>query len=366
VDQLTDVGAEMLMNLWTFAHLPDEQAPRLAKWVNAQQDVVYVVSISPDVGWLALPLLNSDIPTLSIAHNDVGAFYLPVAHYAPLLDCAIGVSLEITRRLREETGLPSERVRYIPYGVPRLSEQEAELRVASGRDSSDPLRIGYVGRMVQDQKRVREFLPLARELKNRSIPFELHLIGDGDERLPLEQRIKAHGLETNVKFWGWLSPVEVKRRLAELDVFALLSDHEGLPVALLEAMGQTLLPVVTRINSGNTQLIRNGENGLLFAVGDITACADHLTSLAADRNLLLAMRRAAWDTTRDYSVPRMIENYEECFRHLKAADFSRAHRAGAPQPYPILPACRSRYPFWLRKVKSRLINLRSFQAQTTG
>lgn len=366
VEHLISVGAEARMNLWKLSQLPDEQAPHLAAWVNAQQEVVYIVSISPDVGWLALPLLNSGIPTLSIAHNDVGAFYLPVAHYAPLIDCAIGVSLEVTRRLKEETGLPAERVRYIPYGVPRLTAEAADQRLASDDGPADPLRIGYVGRVVQDQKRVWDFLPLALELRNRSVPFELHIIGDGDERRPLEQKINASGLHANVKFWGWLSPAEVKRRLAEFDVFALMSDHEGLPVALLEAMGQTLLPVVTRINSGNSQLIRDGKNGLLFPVGDITGCAEHLASLAADRNRLRTLRKAAWETTGDYSIPRMIENYEECFRHLMAADFSRAHRSGAPQPYPILPACRSRYPFWLRKVKSRLTRGRSFQTQTTS
>ena len=48
-----------------------------------------------------------------------------------------------------------------------------------------------------------------------------------------------------------------------------MSDYEGLPVALLEAMGNGLAPVVSRIASGNTELIKNEENGYLVEVGDI-------------------------------------------------------------------------------------------------
>jgi len=360
-DALSKAGAEVLMNLWASSHLPEEKAPRLAAWVNDINDkVIYIVSISPDVGWLVLPLLNQSIATLSIAHNDVSAFYAPVTHYAPLLDCAVGVSLETARRLREETGLPGERVRYIPYGVHVDAQVEVEGRIDVRRDLRRPLRIAYVGRVVAEQKRIMDFVGVIRELKNRQVPFELHIVGEGCDRTRLEQELEQNGFMGVVRLWGWLNPQEVKLRLAECDAFVLLSDYEGLPVALLEAMGQALVPVVTRINSGNSQLIRDGENGLMFPVGDAAACAEHLARLSTDEALLRTLRRAAWDTAREYSVDRMVEAYEKCFRHLLASDFSNAHRSTAPRPYPLLPACKSRYPFWLRKVKSRLATLRSF------
>ena len=348
---LKDVGAHVHLDLWTSSHLPEEKAARLAEWVNVHDVTVYIVSISPDAGWLALPLLDPTIATISIAHNDVRAFYDPVAHYAPLIDCAIGVSLETARQLEEAAGLTSEQVRYIPYGIDSLSPADADQCV---NVPSAPLRIGYIGRLVQGQKRVMDFVGVIREMKKRQVPFELHLVGEGPERAQLEQAIKENGFNENVSFWGWLTPAEVKERLANLDVFILLSDHEGLPVALLEAMGQALCPVVTSINSGNSQLVRDGENGLLFNVGDTNACAEHLARLAADRNLLRTLRRAAWKTAGEYSVERMVDSYEECFRSLAADSSSNARRAAVPRPYPLLPACRSRYPFWLRKVKSRL------------
>ncbi len=367
VSALSRVGAEIELQLWSSSDLPEEKAVRLASWVNKLEGKVsFVVSISPDVGWLTLPLLNSNIATLSIAHNDVGAFYAPVEHYAPLIDCAIGVSLETTRRLRDETGMPLERVRYIPYGVHVASQADAERRIQVQRAERAPLRIVYVGRLVQEQKRVMDFVPLVRELKRRDVSFMLDLIGDGSDRSRLEQELKENGLAHNVKVWGWLTPSDVAARLADSDAFVLLSDYEGLPVALLEAMASTLVPVVTRINSGNTQLIREGENGLMFEVADAISCAKHLAQLSTDQELLRSLRWAAWKTAREYSVERMVENYERCFQEVTAPDFMNADRKTAPRPYPLLPACRSRYPFWLRKVKSRLATLRSTPMPSVG
>jgi glycosyltransferase involved in cell wall biosynthesis len=353
-DSLEHAGATVLDQLWRRADLPEERGKALAAWVNSTRPDVYVVSISPDTGWLALPLLAPTIPTISIAHNDVGAFYAPVAHYAPLIDCAIGVSEETARHLREETGMPAERVRQIPYGVHPLAPPAAERRFANPRRAGAPLRLGYVGRVVTEQKRVLDFLGLARELKVTGVPFELHIIGDGPERIPLAEAFRKDGYREEVKFWGWLPQERIAERLAGLDVFMLLSDYEGLPVALLEAMGHAVAPVITRIPSGNTQLIRDGENGLLFPVGEVATAARHLARLASDPALLERLQRGAWNTAREYSVERMVQRYQDCFREISQTGFSRAHRLDAPRPYPLLPACRSRYPTWLRKLKYRL------------
>jgi glycosyltransferase involved in cell wall biosynthesis len=353
-ESLKRVGVTVLDEIWRRSDLPEERANKLAAWVNSNRPDVYVVSISPDVGWLALPFLEPSIPTISIAHNDVGAFYAPVMHYAPLIDCAVGVSHETARRLREETSMPAERVRHIPYGIHSLPRPEAERIIQAPRMPGQPLRLAYVGRVVELQKRVSDFLVLADELRKDGLAFELHIIGDGDARMQLEEAFRQNGFGTEVKFWGWLSQTEVSKKLSELDVFTLLSDYEGLPVALLEAMGHGLAPVVTQIPSGNSQLIRDGENGLLFPVGDMANAARHLTLLANDAEALKRLRLNAWLTAGEYSVERMAQRYLECFREVAQPEFQRAHRREAPEPYPLLPACRSRYPNWLRKIKYHL------------
>jgi glycosyltransferase involved in cell wall biosynthesis len=349
---LRTVGAEVCLNVWSPSHLPEEKAHLLAAWVNNNGADIYVVSISPDVGWLALPLLDPSIATLSIAHNDVSAFYEPLKHYHPFVDCAIGVSEAIRRKLVDECGVPAERSASIAYGVRSLTSGEADALFAAPARNG-PLRIAYVGRLVQEQKRVMEFVPLVVELVRREVDFELHLIGDGSARLPLETDLMRHGLQDRVKFWGWLGSSEVEQRLLDMDVFVLLSDYEGLPVALLEAMGHALVPVVTIIESGNLELVNNEHNGFAIPVGNIHSFAERLEQLSGDPERLVKMKQAAWQTGEGYSVERMTARYLSCFAETRARVTSRTYRPDLQAPYPVMPSCRSKYPLWLRKIKWR-------------
>jgi len=356
IDALRQAGAELHTNLWSKTHLPEDKAAHLAAWVNANDVQVYVVSISPDVGWVTLPLLDPAIATLSIAHNDVSAFYAPLQHYAPFIDCAVGVSQDVREKIIALGSVPADRARYIPYGVRSVWLSQVDELAEHSRVSGQPLRIGYVGRMVQEQKRVMEFVPLAEQLVNRHVDFELHLIGDGPERSVLESAFKRAGLDSHVRFWGRLSTDQVREQLLRLDVFVLLSDYEGLPVALLEAMGHGLVPVVTRIESGNTQLVRHGENGFVIPVGEIQSCVDALETLANDRQMLSQLKRAAWKSVQDYSVPHSTDRYVECFDELVQASQTRELRRNLPEPFPIMPSCRSRYPTWVRRIKARVLS----------
>src|ERR1041384_1326428 len=353
---LIEAGAEMTMKLWQRRHLPEEKASRLANWVNRERPDAYVVSASPDVGWLALPLLDSSIATFTIAHNDVGAFYEPLKHYRPFVDGGIGLSEAIHQKIIRDCGVPVERARQIPYGVQPISpEQLAE----KSSEPERPLAIGYVGRIVQEQKRVLDFVPLVRELTNLNVPFQLEIIGDGPDRNELERQLKATGVGKDVNFTGWLSPEKVKTKLAALDVFLLLSDYEGLPVALLEAMAHGVVPVVTRIESGNTQLVRDGENGFVLPVGDPAGFAARLESLAGDREVLAALGRAAWETSKQYSIERMADNYSAAFTEVAERVSARREREGVGANYPVMNSCRSKYPFWLRRIKQRMVTLGS-------
>jgi colanic acid/amylovoran biosynthesis glycosyltransferase len=189
---------------------------------------------------------------------------------------------------------------------------------------------------------------LVGELSRRGVPFTLHLIGDGPDAPRLAEALGAVPGGGDVRWWGWLAPAEVRARLLQLDALVLLSEVEGLPLALLEAMGHGVVPVVTRIPSGNTEIVRDEENGFLAEVGDMAAFATRLAQLQADHALLSRLRLAAWETSERYSIERMVSDYEACFR-------DRSPRAPRPSgPFPVMPSCRSRHPTWLRRVKWRL------------
>jgi glycosyltransferase involved in cell wall biosynthesis len=342
-------GVEVRLDLWRATDLPEQRAQRLAAWINRERVDVFVISISPDAGWLALPLLGEPVATMSVAHADGPAFYSPLKHYAQFIDCAVGVSKSIHDRIIAECSIPPSRGRYIPYGVPSLSS--AEIQQRPERDSDEPFRVAYLGRLVHGLKRVLDLIPLAEELKRRGFPFELHVIGDGEERAALAAGFKQGHVSSQVKMWGWLSPPEVRQRLKKLDAVVLLSDSEGLPLAMLESMAHGVVPVVTRIKSGLTEVVRDGENGFLVDVGDMSGFADRLALLAGDCQQLSRMRGEAWATGQEFSLDRMVTAYQNTFKQLAAARHNAQPPTTLNRDYPVMASCRSRYPFWLRKLK---------------
>lgn len=352
LSKLQASGTEVCARLWSYMHLPEERARRLADWVNLRRPDVFVVSVSPDAGWLALPLIDPSIATMAVAHTDEGSFYEPLKYYQEFVDCAVGVSETVRRNIIEYCGVSPQRAYRIPYGVTCESRENIAQRIDRTR-AGTKLRIGYVGRLVQRQKRVLDLALLAGELSRRQVAFELVVIGDGEERGRLERELRRRTLEGCASVTGWLEVEEVRQRLGAVDVLVLMSEFEGLPIALLEGMGQGVVPVVSDIKSGNSEVVQSGTNGFLVPVGDVGGFADRIESLSRNPELLRRLKSAAWETGRKYSVGAMAESYIHSFTRLARIAKNRTVReSGAPVA--VMPSCRSPYPRWLRKLKRRM------------
>ncbi len=88
----------------------------------------------------------------------------------------------------------------------------------------------------------------------------LVLIGDGVLREPIRERAQAMGLADRVHLTGLMPPQQVARVLNACDLFALASQYEGMPIAVLEALGCGL-PVVSTDVGEVRRVVSNGENG---------------------------------------------------------------------------------------------------------
>ena len=93
--QIKESKAILHTNLWNAEGFVEETAPVLANWLNELKPDVYLISVSDDIGWVVLPLLDSQIATLTIGHEDSEYFYLPARHYRSFLTRVIGTSPEV-------------------------------------------------------------------------------------------------------------------------------------------------------------------------------------------------------------------------------------------------------------------------------
>lgn len=344
--QIEESKVTLHTNLWDANKFVEENVSVLAEWINHLSPDIYLISVSADIGWLVLPFLKPQIATLTIGHTDSETFYLPARHYHSFLTRAIGVSPEVAANYALTCKLNEEQIDWIPYGV-TANEKEPQ-------EESRKLKIIYVGRLEEEQKRISDLIKVVKLLSKQNIDFSLQIVGDGEEMLRIEKDLRQEIAGKKVVLHGWLTSEKVIEAMREADVFILTSAYEGFCIALTEAMANGCCPVVTDINSGNKKLIKSGTNGFLIPIGNVREFAERLKYLSENRNQLLQIRKRAWETGKEYSVERMIKNYESCFQ--KAIQEAQANPRKTCTSYPIMETCRSRFPLWLRRLKKQFVS----------
>ena len=107
----------------------------------------------------------------------------------------------------------------------------------------------------------------------------LLLAGDGPERAKNEALVEKYKLQNNIKFLGEVVPAD--KVLQSADIFALISDREGLPISLLEAM-RAELPLIASDVGGIKEIIQENTNGYL--IHSLAKLEEKLLDLIEDEN----------------------------------------------------------------------------------
>jgi len=119
----------------------------------------------------------------------------------------------------------------------------------------------------------------------------LDVVGDGPLSAELQTRARRLGIAGQVVFHGHVAdPFPL---LYQASVFVLPSRFEGMPNAMLEAMGCGLAIIVSDASPGPLELIRDGETGLVVTTEDAAALGDAMARIAADRGLRNRLAAAA-------------------------------------------------------------------------
>jgi len=116
--------------------------------------------------------------------------------------------------------------------------------------------------------------------------LKYHLVGDGPERVALEQQVMTSGLSDWVQFHGLATESEVRAHLAQADLFVLPSRSEGFPVSLMEAAAAGL-PLLASHITGIPEILQEEENGLFLIPDDVEQQAGQLELLMQNNWQLL-------------------------------------------------------------------------------
>jgi glycosyltransferase involved in cell wall biosynthesis len=225
-------------------------------------------------------------------------------------DQVVAISSETAREL---TALAPVAARVIPYTV-GFPEAAPGLSLARAPDS---FVILFVGSLVE--RKGVHYLIDALPLLPPHVPAKLVIIGDGGERSRLEAQVRQRGLERRVEVRGRVPEGELRQAYARASVLVLPAivdargDTEGLGVVLLEAMSYGV-PVIGSNLGGITDIIVDGETGLLVPAQNSAALAAAIERLATDPALAARLGAAGSRHVRQhFSWPAIIAQWQECY-----------------------------------------------------
>lgn len=198
--------------------------------------------------------------------------------------------------------------RYIANGVTVLDRERTP--------ANETLRLLYVGRLAQDQKRILELPALLERLQSRGKAFTMTIVGEGPSREAFETDVTRRGLSDRVRLTGYQSPQEVAQLYFEHDVLVNVSEFEGFSMSVLEAFAAGCVPVCTDVASLDRSVFQDGVNCRLCPVDELDRMVDIWSELTP--SLLEPLSLAAKATGLRFTANKTYLEYRDFLACLRA------------------------------------------------
>ena len=220
------------------------------------------------------------------------------------------VSTEIKRILMNSYDVDATKISIIPNGY----DERTVARLIKNMEREYPARIAFVGSLRQFKDPLT-LLKGFREITEKYLDTELHIVGDG----PLRERLRTFCLENSLSskviFEGIKPHEEALRAIAESTVFVLTSVEEGLPTVLIEVMALGK-PVIATAVGGIPEVVKDGVNGILIPPKSPEHVAEALRRLLTDSELRRRLGDAARESVKDYTWSKIAEKYEIVYQKV--------------------------------------------------
>jgi glycosyltransferase involved in cell wall biosynthesis len=215
-------------------------------------------------------------------------------------------------------GVPDDRLEMIYSGIadePAPGVDRAAVLAELGFPA-DAILVLFAGRLAA-QKRVGDLLKTLDLLQHIQPNLRTAIAGDGPLRAELEATAGHYELADKVRFLGHRD--DVPRLMAASDLVVLPSEYEGLPNVVLEAMLLSR-PVVATSAPGTTEVVVDGETGVLAPIGDAPKMARAIRDLVRDPDRARAMGAAGRARAlADFRADAMVERFADLYERLAAA-----------------------------------------------
>lgn len=212
-----------------------------------------------------------------------------------------------------ENGINSELIKHVPFGI-----DTSKLDNHKVKKPASVLRIGYIGTFFEHKGvdlLLKAFLELPTSL---AAAAQLKLYGDVDQFPEYGNALralvgKAGTAGKNVSFLGTFPNDLLGSVMEEIDVLVVPSRwYENTPLVMQSALA-TLTPLIVTDLGGMSELVKHGENGLLFKLNDYRSLLQQLTAVLEDRDLL---PKFASNIKPERTVGEMVDDIESVYEEL--------------------------------------------------
>lgn len=196
-------------------------------------------------------------------------------------------------------------ITYIHNPVMSLSEEHVY--------NADSKIILSVGRLT-DQKGFDMLVDVAKEIFKEDNEWKWIILGEGEDRPVLEEKIRKYNLQDKVILKGNVS--NVNDYYKETGIFVLTSRYEGLPMTLLETKPFKLPAVSFDIKTGPNECIINDENGFLIEPFNIKDMSEKIKLLMKDKDLRQNFSDNALVDTEKFDLRSIMHKWNEILKSI--------------------------------------------------
>jgi len=267
---LKSQGCECLA--FNFATSTEERIKWLLRQINRFQPDVFIANYLIEGLFANRWLKIAGIPTVGVIHSDDLYYEAIFQEFLPTkspyqLSGVVCVSKFLENKVNSFS-ISNLKTWQIPCGV-NVPSRQTTFR--------SPFTLAYVGRLIEYQKNISKIAHAFSQVVTQIPGTEAIIIGDGPEKEAIEAIIASYDASHLVKLTGAVDSETVTAYLSNCQVITLLSEYEGIPIALMEGMSLGLVPVCLKIRSGLPELIQHEQTGIF--IEDETGYLDAIKSL---------------------------------------------------------------------------------------
>jgi glycosyltransferase involved in cell wall biosynthesis len=281
-------------------------ANMLLEYIEKEQfDIIIPMNSSIIIS--LIPFLDSKIKIVQIVNSDTPRVYQSVTAHIDYLDKIICISSkqiqEIKKRVDPE--FFNQKTILIPHGV---KIQNTEFR----QNLTEPLRIGFLGRMHQVHKNI---LLIPEILKKLKIEFNFELVGEGENKAEFIAGLEKYKI--TYKDYGIVERQDIDQIISLWDIQLFPSTTEGFGLTLIECMQHGVVPIANHLKGITDFVISHEKDGFIVSKNKIETYVEIINNLNNNRLLLNQIKKEASITVQNrFNLDEILVQYSTVFTQV--------------------------------------------------